>query len=118
MKNERGVDWDERGQFGIIQSAMSDLAKIETMLVVGEGDHIEFKRASDGPKADTYESICTFLNHTGGELLLGIGDKGDPPSNPPSNPPSTPPSRRGSVARCVGGWGKKQQRGIGVVGIA
>lgn len=56
---------------------MSDLAKIETMLVVGEGDHIEFKRAGDGPKADTYESICAFLNHTGGELLLGVGDKGE-----------------------------------------
>ena len=47
------------------------------MLVVGEGDHIEFKRAGDGPKADTYESICAFLNHTGGELLLGVGDKGE-----------------------------------------
>ena len=56
---------------------MIDEAKIDTMLVLKENVNIEFKRCGDGPKSDTYESICAFLNHTGGDLLLGVTDDGE-----------------------------------------
>lgn len=56
---------------------MIDEAKINTMLVLKENVNIEFKRCGSGPKSDTYESICAFLNHTGGDLLLGVTDEGE-----------------------------------------
>jgi len=51
-------------------------SKINTLLTIGENLNIEFKRAGDGPKADTFESICAFLNKAGGDLLLGVDDDG------------------------------------------
>ena len=49
--------------------------EVQTLLTIGENSVIEFKRAGDGPKWDTYESICAFLNRNGGDvLLLGSDD--------------------------------------------
>lgn len=45
--------------------------EVQTLLTIGENIVIEFKRAGDGPKWDTYESICAFLNRNGGDVLLG-----------------------------------------------
>ena len=56
---------------------MVDESKIRNMLALGENVGIEFKRAGDGPKSDTYETICAFLNHTGGDIILGVSDKGE-----------------------------------------
>ena len=53
------------------------VSKLRTLLIVGENLNIEFKRASDGPKADTFESVCAFLNTAGGDLLLGVADDGE-----------------------------------------
>ena len=50
---------------------------IETLLTIGENIVIEFKRAGDGPRHDTYESICAFLNRNGGDVLLGVTDDGE-----------------------------------------
>lgn len=52
-------------------------SRIKTLLTIGESQGIEFKRAADGPKADTFESVCAFLNKTGGDLFLGVGDDGE-----------------------------------------
>ena len=41
-------------------------SRITTLLTIGENLNIEFKRAGDGPKADTFESVCAFLNKAGG----------------------------------------------------
>lgn len=41
---------------------MNAASKLKTLLIVGENLNIEFKRASDGPRADTFESVCAFLN--------------------------------------------------------
>ena len=49
-------------------------SKLKTLLTIGENLNIEFKRAGDGPKADTFESVCAFLNKAGGDLLLGVDD--------------------------------------------
>lgn len=50
---------------------------IKDLLAIGETVTCEFKRAGDGPKRDTYETICAFLNHIGGEILLGVADDGE-----------------------------------------
>ena len=49
-------------------------SRIATLLAIGENQNIEFKRACDGPKADTFESVCAFLNKAGGDLLRGVDD--------------------------------------------
>ena len=60
---------------------------IKTFLTIGENIVIEFKRAGDGPKADTYESICAFLNRNGGDLFLGVTDDGKVIGLPPKVAP-------------------------------
>ena len=56
---------------------------MSTLLAIGENMNIEFKKASDGPKSDTFESVCAFLNKTGGDLLLGVDDDGTVVGLPP-----------------------------------
>lgn len=65
---------------------MSDV-DIKTLLTIGENIVIEFKRAGEGPKADTFESICAFLNRNGGNLLLGVADDGKVIGLPPKDAP-------------------------------
>ena len=60
-------------------------ARINTLLTIGENLNIEFKRAGDGPKADTFESVCAFLNKAGGDLLLGVDDDGTVVGLPPKS---------------------------------
>lgn len=60
-------------------------ARINTLLTIGENLNIEFKRAGDGPKADTFESVCAFLNKAGGDLLLGVNDDGTVVGLPPKS---------------------------------
>ena len=42
----------------------------------GEGERIEFKTASNGVHDDTFETVCSFGNHRGGDILLGVNDHG------------------------------------------
>ena len=58
-------------------------SRITTLLTIGENLNIEFKRAADGPKTDTFESVCAFLNKAGGDLLLGVDDDGTVVGLPP-----------------------------------
>ena len=60
-------------------------SRIATLLAIGENQNIEFKRACDGPKADTFESVCAFLNKAGGDLLLGVDDDGTVVGLPPKS---------------------------------
>ena len=60
-------------------------SRINTLLTIGENLNIEFKRAGDGPKADTFESVCAFLNKAGGDLLLGVNDDGTVVGLPPKS---------------------------------
>ena len=34
----------------------------------------EFKRCGNGINADTCETVCSFLNHFGGDIYLGVDD--------------------------------------------
>ena len=50
--------------------------KLKTVLAVGETVAVEFKRCGKGISADTYETVCSFLNRFGGDIYLGIEDNG------------------------------------------
>ena len=46
------------------------------MLERGEGISVEFKRCSNVPEHDTFETICSFANRQGGNILLGVENDG------------------------------------------
>ena len=50
--------------------------KIKSVIAKGEGLSIEFKQAHDTLPANTFETVCAFLNRMGGDLLLGVRDNG------------------------------------------
>ena len=50
--------------------------KLKTILAVGETVAVEFKRCGGGISADTYETVCSFLNRFGGDIYLGVEDNG------------------------------------------
>ena len=50
--------------------------KFELILREGEGVRTEFKRCGGKPEADTFETICSFANHAGGNIFLGVEDDG------------------------------------------
>ena len=47
-----------------------------SLIEKGEGEQIEFKTASKGVHDDTFETICSFSNHRGGDILLGVNESG------------------------------------------
>ncbi|MDR3289206.1 MAG: putative DNA binding domain-containing protein [Peptococcaceae bacterium] len=51
--------------------------KFQTVLAVGETVAVEFKRGGgNAVSADTYETVCSFLNRFGGDIYLGVEDDG------------------------------------------
>lgn len=46
-------------------------ASLRELIDRGEGEQIEFKTASKGVHDDTFETVCSFGNHRGGDILLG-----------------------------------------------
>ena len=50
--------------------------KIKDLLTQGEGLALEFKECKTAINKDIYETVCAFLNRSGGELLLGARDDG------------------------------------------
>ena len=53
-----------------------DTRKFEAMLAVGETVVVEFKRCGGKIEADTYETVCSFLNRFSGDIYLGVTDDG------------------------------------------
>ena len=51
-----------------------DIHKLLEIIQQGEGDRIEFKESKMQLTADAIDTVCSFSNHTGGHLLLGIKD--------------------------------------------
>ena len=41
----------------------------------GEGTQIEYKTCTEEISESLYESVCSFLNHTGGQILVGVQDE-------------------------------------------
>lgn len=46
------------------------------MLTTGENIALEFKRCGNGIEQDVYETVCSFLNRFGGDILMGVLDDG------------------------------------------
>ena len=53
-----------------------DLNELQSMLTIGETVAVEFKRCGNGIESDTYETVCSFLNRFGGDILMGVLDNG------------------------------------------
>lgn len=53
-----------------------DVGGFEDLLRHGEGISVEFKRCGGLPGHDTFETICSFSNRQGGDILLGVLDDG------------------------------------------
>lgn len=53
-----------------------DLNALQSILTIGETIVVEFKRCGNGIESDTYETVCSFLNRFGGDLLMGVLDDG------------------------------------------
>ena len=51
-------------------------AKIQKLLRDGEGLTVEFKSCRDKLPHTVYETVCSFSNRYGGDLLLGVEDDG------------------------------------------
>lgn len=51
--------------------------KIKEILSNGESITIEFKQSRNKLNKDVFESVCAFLNRSGGHLFLGVEDKGN-----------------------------------------
>ena len=49
---------------------------IKQLIRRGEGISVEFKECRNKLNKDVFESICAFLNRNGGDLILGVNDKG------------------------------------------
>lgn len=50
--------------------------ELNKIIAQGEGVSVEFKRCGNLPEADTFETICSFANRQGGNVFLGVSDKG------------------------------------------
>lgn len=48
----------------------------ERYLRNGESSTVEFKRCGNTPGGDTFETVCSFANRSGGNLFLGVTDDG------------------------------------------
>lgn len=52
------------------------IEKLQDIINQGEGTKVEFKTASSSLNRDAFDSICGFLNRSGGHLILGVKDNG------------------------------------------
>ena len=51
--------------------------ELKNILKKGEGYSVEFKESQTSLPSNIFETICTFLNRVGGDLLLGVKDNGE-----------------------------------------
>ena len=48
---------------------------IKNIILLGENVNTELKEAANGLPKNIFESVCSFLNTTGGYIILGVNDK-------------------------------------------
>ncbi|MFH0796244.1 MAG: RNA-binding domain-containing protein [Candidatus Omnitrophota bacterium] len=53
-----------------------NIDRIRTILKNKEALHVEFKESIGGVPKSLYETICAFLNREGGDIFLGVDNKG------------------------------------------
>lgn len=52
------------------------IERLQTLIDQGEGVNIEFKTSSIALNKDAFDSVCGFLNRSGGHLILGVKNDG------------------------------------------
>lgn len=52
------------------------IERLQTLIDPGEGVNVEFKTSSIALNKDAFDSICGFLNRSGGHLILGVQNDG------------------------------------------
>lgn len=55
---------------------MTATDKFKSLTHKGEGSQIEYKTCTEDISESLYESVCSFLNHNGGQILVGVKDDG------------------------------------------
>ena len=50
--------------------------ELEKLIKTGENFRLEFKRCGNGFEKDVYETVCSFSNRFGGDILCGVLDTG------------------------------------------
>ena len=50
--------------------------ELEKLIKTGENFRLEFKRCGSGFEKDVYETVCSFSNRFGGDILCGVLDTG------------------------------------------
>ena len=53
-----------------------NIDRIRKILKSKEALHVEFKESIEGVPKSLYETICAFLNREGGDIFLGVDNKG------------------------------------------
>ena len=48
--------------------------EIKNIILLGENVNTELKEASKGLPKSIFETVCSFLNTTGGYIILGVND--------------------------------------------
>ncbi|MBN2541640.1 putative DNA binding domain-containing protein [bacterium] len=51
-------------------------SNLKELLTKGEGIRLEYKEARSMVPGDLFETVCAMLNRDGGDILLGVNDKG------------------------------------------
>ena len=49
--------------------------EIKNIILLGENVNTELKEAKNGLPKNIFETVCSFLNTTGGYIILGVNDK-------------------------------------------
>ena len=52
------------------------IQRILDLIKSGEGMTVEFKESRNKLNKDIYETVCSFLNRLGGDIILGVDDHG------------------------------------------
>jgi len=52
-------------------------AQLQKMIQSGENISVEFKKCTTELNNSAFETVCSFLNRTGGHLILGVDDDGN-----------------------------------------
>ena len=48
---------------------------IKNIILLGENVNTELKEATNSLPKSVFETVCSFLNTTGGYIILGVNDK-------------------------------------------
>ena len=54
-----------------------NIENLKQLINRGECINVEFKESKNKINKDAYETVCSFLNRSGGHLILGVNNSGE-----------------------------------------